>query len=80
MYVVVNLPEIEYCNTKDDALCPEDSAYYYNTNVVFDREGRIIARYLISIKLIEFSFHMEIISFYLILTILGTENIICSES
>lgn len=44
MYVVVNLPEIEYCKTEEDSLCPEDLAYYYNTNVVFDREGRIIAR------------------------------------
>ncbi|XP_025191100.1 vanin-like protein 1 isoform X3 [Melanaphis sacchari] len=45
MYVVVNLPEIEYCKTEDDDLCPEDLAYYYNTNVVFNREGRIVARY-----------------------------------
>ncbi|VVC33943.1 Hypothetical protein CINCED_3A002730 [Cinara cedri] len=45
MYVVVNLPEIEYCNKEDSAQCSEDSANYYNTNVVFDREGRIIARY-----------------------------------
>ncbi|CAH1732202.1 vanin-like protein 1 isoform X2 [Aphis gossypii] len=45
MYVVVNLPEIEYCKTEEDDSCPEDLANYYNTNVVFNREGRIVARY-----------------------------------
>lgn len=26
-------------------VCPEDGAFQYNTNVVFDRNGRFIARY-----------------------------------
>jgi len=43
MYVVVNLPEIEYSETEEDQ-SPEDLANYYNTNVVFNREGKIVAR------------------------------------
>lgn len=47
MYVVVNLPEIEYYTTEEDPVCLKDLTNYYNTNVVFNREGRIIARYKI---------------------------------
>ncbi|XP_050528694.1 vanin-like protein 2 isoform X2 [Daktulosphaira vitifoliae] len=45
VYVVINLPEIEYCKKEDDASCPDDLENYYNTNVVFDRQGKIVARY-----------------------------------
>ncbi|XP_050438268.1 vanin-like protein 1 isoform X2 [Adelges cooleyi] len=45
IYVVVNLPEIEYCSKEEDPSCADDLANYYNTNVVFDRQGTIVARY-----------------------------------
>lgn len=43
IYVVVNLPEKLPCTGDGD--CPKDNIFYYNTNVVFDRNGTIIARY-----------------------------------
>lgn len=42
IYVVINLPEKSPC-TGDG--CPKDNVFYYNTNVVFDRNGMVIARY-----------------------------------
>lgn len=44
MYVVVNLPEKRPCES-DDKDCPSRGRYQYNTNVVFDRKGMVIARY-----------------------------------
>lgn len=43
IYVVINIAEKLSC-TEDP--CPKDKVFYYNTNVVFDRTGKIIARYL----------------------------------
>ncbi|CAL1687896.1 unnamed protein product [Lasius platythorax] len=42
IYVVINIAEKLPC-TGDG--CPEDNIFYYNSNVVFDRTGTIIARY-----------------------------------
>lgn len=42
IYVVVNLPEIAHCAGAD---CPSDGAFFYNTDVTFDRSGILIARY-----------------------------------
>ncbi|XP_012234830.1 vanin-like protein 1 isoform X2 [Linepithema humile] len=42
IYVVINIAEKLPC-TEDP--CPKDKVFYYNTNVVFDRTGKIIARY-----------------------------------
>ncbi|KAM0726634.1 Vanin-like protein 1 [Formica fusca] len=42
IYVVINIAEKLPC-TED--VCPKDKMFYYNSNVVFDRTGKIIARY-----------------------------------
>ncbi|KAL0266531.1 UNVERIFIED_CONTAM: hypothetical protein PYX00_009039 [Menopon gallinae] len=42
-YVVVNLNERLECEEGD--ICPPRGYFKYNTNVVFDREGTVIARY-----------------------------------
>jgi hypothetical protein len=43
IYVVVNLGEIRPCGTTDKN-CPIDGVFHYNSNIVFDRRGVIIAR------------------------------------
>lgn len=54
LYAVVNLPERVNCSacpcpgfpvTIDGEECPPSGAYFHNTNVVFDRNGNIVARY-----------------------------------
>ncbi|GFY51371.1 vascular non-inflammatory molecule 3 [Trichonephila inaurata madagascariensis] len=53
IYIVMNLADIQPCEEHCDAdkidscstECPEDGMYLYNTDVAFDREGNIIARY-----------------------------------
>lgn len=46
IYVVINIAEKVPCIDKKES-CPRDKMFYYNSNVVFDRTGKIIARYLI---------------------------------
>ncbi|CAH2093814.1 unnamed protein product [Euphydryas editha] len=46
IYVVINIQEIVNCITNpNDEYCPQLNLYYFNTNVVFDRNGTIIDRY-----------------------------------
>ncbi|XP_013382532.2 pantetheinase [Lingula anatina] len=45
IYLVANVGDVKYCNVKSDKLCPADGRYQYNTNVVYDPEGRLVARY-----------------------------------
>jgi len=51
IYTVVNLGEIEHCSARNaecpnynQEACTPDGAFHYNTNVVFDRQGTIIAK------------------------------------
>ncbi|XP_018354299.1 PREDICTED: vanin-like protein 2 [Trachymyrmex septentrionalis] len=64
IYVVINIAEKELCS---DEPCPRDKMFYYNTNVVFDRTGKIIARYRKTNLSKEYQFNVtttpEVVSF-----------------
>ncbi|XP_059885926.1 pantetheine hydrolase VNN2 isoform X3 [Delphinus delphis] len=44
IYVVANIGDKKPCHSRDSA-CPPNGHYQYNTNVVYDANGKLVARY-----------------------------------
>ncbi|XP_071111871.1 pantetheinase-like [Haliotis cracherodii] len=45
MYVIANMGDRKPCNHSNDPKCPDDDQYQYNTDVAFNPEGVLVARY-----------------------------------
>lgn len=66
-YMVINLSERSKCEENERTKCSKDKWNFYNTNIVFNRKGALIAK---------LHFNLTSIKVILIEKILGTVNII----
>ncbi|XP_035231265.1 biotinidase-like [Stegodyphus dumicola] len=56
--IVANLGAIQTCGGEDR--CPEDGSFYFNTNVVFDKNGTLLVRYYKEYLFYEIDMHLPI--------------------
>lgn len=45
IYIVAGMGDIQKCSHYDDLQCPQDGFYQYNTAVIFDNKGFLLAKY-----------------------------------
>jgi pantetheine hydrolase len=45
LYIIANMGDKQPCDNKTDPKCPKDGRYQFNTDVAFDPNGTVIARY-----------------------------------
>lgn len=45
LFLVANIGDIKKCDSRLDPHCPTDKRYQFNTNVVYDPKGVLVARY-----------------------------------
>ncbi|XP_029653108.1 pantetheinase-like [Octopus sinensis] len=64
IYLVVNVGDIQPCNRLEDADCPKDGLYQYNTNVVYSSEGALVSRYHKKHLLFEYHYNSPKIAEY----------------
>ncbi|XP_052083547.1 pantetheinase-like [Mytilus californianus] len=45
LYLVVNMGDHQSCNSTNDTKCPQDGHYQFNTDIVYNPKGELIAKY-----------------------------------
>jgi hypothetical protein len=77
IYLVADMGDIKECSDSDVSgiACPTDGRLQYNTNVIFDSSGQLIARYHRGSELLETqsdSFTIKIMSYIIYICSVGT--------